>query len=111
MIIAPHAILRYLERVRGLDTERERVRLRPKSLRGHLCDHGLVVLLEGAYPGMVEEARAELTAICSDAASAGSMHLRRDGFVFGFRNGALVTVLTQQMRDNSRQVAEQRARW
>jgi hypothetical protein len=98
MQIAPHAILRYLERVERVDIEAERRRLRTASV-SEISDARLSTLLEQEEPERHARVIAELTAICEPAAAAGATSVKRDGVIYAFKDGALVTVL---LASNSR---------
>jgi hypothetical protein len=92
MMIAPHAILRYLERVEGFDIEAARRRLRPPAVRV-FSDSALVVLLEQEDPAFIERVKETLMQACSDAANAGARSLVAGGVKYAFRDHALVTVM------------------
>jgi hypothetical protein len=92
MMIAPHAILRYLERVEGFDIEAARQRLRPATVRV-FSDSALVVLLEQEEPALIERVKETLMRDCADAANAGARSLVSGGVKYAFRDHALVTVM------------------
>lgn len=92
MMIAPHAILRYLERVEGFDIEAARRRMRTVSLV-EISDARLSALLEQEDLETHARVVSTITSICEDAAAAGAATVKMNGVVDAFKGGALVTVL------------------
>jgi len=101
MIIAPHAILRYLERIEGFDVEAARQRLRPATLRT-IGDAALVALLEQEEPALIARVRATMMQACADAARTGAVSLVSGGVKYAFKGGALVTVMRPGSRIKKR---------
>lgn len=102
MNIYPHAIVRYLERVEGIDIDDARKRLRPPAVRSHLSDAALITLLEQESPALIASARAAIEAVCRDAADVGASRLVRGGVIYAFKAGALVTVMRADQRRRKR---------
>ena len=67
-----------------------------------VSDHALVRWLERAYGWDMEGLRRELEEIVSDAVSAGATQLRKDGCVFVFADGCLLTVIPAEKGNAAR---------
>lgn len=97
MIIAPHAIIRYLERIEGFDVEGARQRLRPATLR---------TIGEQEEPALIARVSETMMRACADAAGSGAVSLVSGGVKYVFRGRAIVTV----MRPGSRIKKKKRER-
>lgn len=100
MIVSTHAVVRYFERVLGVDTDELKERIQDRSPRAVIInDHILLDGIAQEYgPMVVESARSHLSEICEAAAVTGALCMTRDGVSYVFKNGAPLTVMPQEMR-------------
>lgn len=101
MIVAPHAIIRYLERIEGFDVEGARQRLRPAALRT-IGNAALVALLEQEEPALIARVSETMVRACADAAGSGAVSLVSAGVKYVFRGRAIVTVMRPGARIKKR---------
>jgi hypothetical protein len=75
------------------------MRPRPTSLADvRVSDHAVLKWLERVHGIDVEFFRAEIRSIAGPAAAVGAAALRRDGFIYKFSGGAVVTVVPDERR-------------
>ena len=98
MRVSDHALIRYLERVKGVDVEAFRP-LCPKGLSKNVKDSDalLVAYIESEI-GHLNAFREEIRSFCAHGAGASRCTICVNGFAFLVQNGAVVTVMTKEMR-------------
>jgi len=102
MRLTAHAILRYLERVKGIDVNAIRARYSKEFPRDSKNDGLFLQWLDDTTPGIVNLTRWEIEARCAEAADAGATHLKSSEGVFIFSDGVLLTVLTPEQFKKSK---------
>lgn len=95
MRLTAHAILRYLERVKGIDVDTLRAHYIKEFPRASKDDAVFLQWIGDTTPGIVDMTSREIEARCADAADAGASHLKSSDGVFIFSGGILITVLTR----------------
>lgn len=104
MIVTAHAMLRYLERVVGTDVRALRAAFHcaHPEVTEEVGEALLVSWLETRDGGACVLLRSHLEEICAEASRLGAHALVRDGVSYVFSGGALVTVLSKDMRLRAR---------
>ncbi len=98
MRVSDHALIRYLERVKGVDVEALRALCtKGMSKRAQESDALLVAYIESQI-GHLNAFRAEIRSICAGARGLPSANICVNGFAFMIQRDVVVTVMTGKMR-------------
>lgn len=88
VVVSDHALVRYLERVKGVDVEGARARLCPGATNRILIAH-----LQQSAGIDIAAARAEIVAITGVPAALGATVVARDGYPYLISDYTVTTVL------------------
>jgi hypothetical protein len=102
MRLTAHAILRYLERIKGIDVDAIREHYIKKFPRISKSDSLFLHWLDETAPGIINLTSREIEARCAEAADAGATHLKSSEGVFIFSDSVLLTVLTPEQFKKSK---------
>jgi hypothetical protein len=98
MRVSDHALIRYLERVKGVDVEAFRP-LCTKGLSAKVKDSDalLVAYIESEI-GHLNSFREEIRSFCAHGAGISRCTICVNGFAFLIQRDVVVTVMTKEMR-------------
>lgn len=109
MKVSDHAVIRYMERVKEIDVEGIRAEMAREIGAGDLSDPALVNYIERRI-GTVQKVRDEISRTCEAAMKAGAAHLSIGAVTYCIKNGAVATILTNEMRLWRKSKPKKRAR-